>query len=133
MSDDPLVKVSRDLREILAMHERLIVEAISKGDHKLMPGGPAMVAMGPVANLEAWGWMQDATERLGRAYTSEPDEDPDDAWSAYQLLEFWSEQWRRELGAEYEGYRTTIATEAGFLRSVLEWAWNNEPAWDDFV
>ena len=133
MTEDQIAKVSRDLREILEMHERLIVQAISQGDHKLMPGGPARVALGPVANLEAWGWMQDTTERLGRAYTSEPDEDPDDSWTAYQILEFWSEQWRRELGAEYDGYRTNIATEAGFLRRALEWAWDNEVHWDDFA
>ena len=133
MTDDPIAKVSRDLREILDLHERLITEAVSKGDHKLMPGGPAMVALGPVANQEAWAWMQDTSERLGRAYTSVEDEDPDEAWSAYQLLEFWSEPWRRELGAEYDGYRTTIATEAGFLRANLEWAWSNEPHWDEFV
>lgn len=133
MTDDQIAKVSRDLREILEMHDRLITQAISQGDHKLMPGGPAMAALGPVANLEAWGWMQDTTERLGKAYTSEVDEDPDEAWSAYQTLEFWSEQWRRELGAEYDGHRTTIATEAGFLRSALEWAWGNELGWDDFA
>jgi hypothetical protein len=53
-----------------------------------------MVELGNVANIEAWTNQQDATERYGRAYTSAEDEDPDDAWPAFQLIEFWSEQWR---------------------------------------
>ena len=92
-----------------------------------------MVELGPVTNIERWCHMNDSTERLGRAYTSEPDEDPDEAWSAFQLIEFWSEEWRRELGAEYDEQRPTIATEANFVRHALEWAWENEPAWGDFA
>lgn len=130
----PTVKVARHLREIAdELYPRLREQAINDANSALMPGGAAMVALGQVANLEAWENQQQATERWGRAYTSVADEDPDEAWSAYQLLEFWSEQWRREHGAEYDGHRTTIQTEANFIRSILDWAWDNEPAWDDFA
>jgi hypothetical protein len=57
---------------------------------------------------------------------------PDDSWPAFQLLEFWSEQWRAEHGAEY-GQRPTIASEANFLRHSLNWAWDHEVHWDDFA
>lgn len=128
----PTVKVARDLTEIIDLDARLRSQAIDDGDHPDMPGGAAMVALGPVANIEAWENRQQATERYGIAYTSAVDEDPDDAWSAYQLIEFWSESWRREHGAEYDA-RRTIATETNFVRHCLDWAWENEPHWDDFA
>lgn len=134
MTTDSRVRVAQDLRAIIEeLYPRLREQAIHDANSRLMPGGAAMVALGDVANLEAWENRQQASERWGRAYTSAADEDPDEAWSAYQLLEFWSEQWRREHGAEYDGYRTTIHTEANFIRSMLDWAWGNEPAWDDFA
>lgn len=128
----PVTKVARDLTEILNLYAQLPDQAVNDSQDSLMPGGHAMVALGPVANLEAWGHMQDATERTGRAYTSAEDEDPDEAWSAFQLIEFWSEQWRRTHGAEY-GQRPTIASEANFIRYQLGWAWDNLIEWDDFA
>jgi hypothetical protein len=104
-----------------------------------MPGGLAMAALGNVANLEAWGNMQQATERheagvegYKRAYTSAEDEDPEEAWSPLQLLEFGSEEWRRVHDAEYDT-RPTFESEAGFIRWALNWAWDHEPRWDDFA
>lgn len=128
----PTTKVARDLTEIVELSERLAAQAEHQASHSLMPGGHAMVALGNVANMEAWENRQQATERYRKAYTSVEDEDPDEAWSPFQLLEFWSEQWRREHGAEYDA-RPTITTEASFIRWSLEWAWKNEPAWDDFA
>ncbi|MDR7253724.1 hypothetical protein J2X46_002714 [Nocardioides sp. BE266] len=128
----PTAKVARDLSAILDLHARLASQAEHQASHSLMPGGHAMVALGNVANLEAWENLQGATERYARAYTSAEDEDPDEAWSPFQLLEFWSEGWRREHGAEYDA-RPTIASEANFIRWALDWAWQNEPAWDEFA
>lgn len=127
-----MTKAARDLRAIEDMAEHLEAEAIHKGSHWLMPGGPAMVALGPVANLEAWENYTQASERYGRAYTSAEDEDPEHAWPPFQLLRFWSEAWRRERGADYLD-KPTIATEANWLRWQLEWAWENELGWDDFT
>lgn len=129
---EPVVKVARDLTEIVALSGQLPGQAVNDSNAALMPGGRAMVALGPVANLEAWENMTASSERYGRAYTSAEDEDPDDAWSAFQRIEFWSEQWRREHGAEY-GQRPTIASEANFLRYLLNWAWDNLMEWDDFA
>lgn len=137
---DPVTKVARDLSAIVELYIRLLSQAVQQAGHPMMPGGPAMAALGNVANMESWENQQQATERyhdhadvrLRRCYTSVEDEDPDEAWSAFQLLEFWSEGWRAEHGAEY-GQRPSIATEASFLRWSLNWAWDNEPAWDDFA
>lgn len=131
-SPHPTAKVARDLTEILELHARLSSQAEHEASHSLMPGGLAMVALGGVANLEAWENLNEATERYQKAYTSAEDEDPDDAWSPFQILVFWSEQWRREHGAEYDS-RPTIASEASFIRYSLDWAWQNEQGWDDFA
>lgn len=128
----PTTRVARDLTEIVELHARLAAQAENQASHSLMPGGHAMVALGNVANLEAWENLNDASERYARAYTSVEDEDPDEAWSPFQILVFWSEQWRREHGAEYDN-RPTIASEANFIRWSLDWAWKNEPAWDEFA
>lgn len=128
----PTVKVARDLTEIIELHERLRAQAENQASHSLMPGGHAMVALGHVANLEAWENLNDATERYAKAYTSAEDEDPEEAWSPFQILEFWSEQWRREHEAEYDT-RPTITSEANFIRHSLDWAWQNETGWDDFA
>lgn len=133
----PVVKVARDLTEIVDLYARLETQAISDGDNPDMPGGAAMVALGHVANMEAWENRQQATERYQRAYTSVVDEDPDESWSAFQLIEFWSEEWRRVHEMDFEATprrpRPTIASEANFVRWALDWAWDNEPRWDDFA
>jgi hypothetical protein len=129
---DPRVDVATNLRRIEEMAARLEAEAIHKASHHLMPGGPAMVALGPVANLEAWENLTQASERYQRAYTSAEDEDPEQSWPPFQLLRFWSEAWRRERDADYLD-NPTIATEANWLRWQIEWAWENEPAFGDFA
>ena len=128
----PTTRVARDLTEIVELHARLAAQAENQASHSLMPGGHAMVALGNVANLEAWEYLNDAGERFSRAYTSAEDEDPDESWPPFQILTFWSEGWRREHGAEYDS-RPTIASEANFIRWALDWAWQNEIAWDDFA
>lgn len=124
--------VAAHLRAILDMHEQLLTQAVHHAGDPAMPGGEAMAALGHVANHEAWENLNDATERYGRAYTSVADEDPDEAWSPYQTLAFWAEAWRIERDADYDS-RRTLATEANFLRWSLDWAWDNEPGWDDFA
>lgn len=138
MPEHPTTKVARNLTEITrlwgALSAQAVTQASAQVDGHSLPGGEAMVALGPVASIEAWTWMEDATERLGKAYTSVSDEDPDEAWSPYQTLRFWSEAWRAERGEDYEivgGY--TIATEINYLRSALDWAWENETGWEDFA
>lgn len=123
-----IARVAQNLTAILTMYADLEDQAINDATSRLMPGGRAMVELGPVANLERWEHMQAASERLGRAYTSPEDED-DTALSAFQRIEFWSEAWRRIHGAEYD-QKTTITSEANFVRFMLNWAWDNEPGWD---
>lgn len=60
-------------------------------------------------------------------------EDEDDSEPVLQTLLFWSESMRDEHGFPLEGRRPTVATEANVIRSLLEWAWENLPEWDDFA
>lgn len=136
---DPVTKVARDLTAILLLHHELLTQAVHHGASPHIPGGEAMVALGNVASVEGWNNQHQATERhehglanYRRAYTSVEDEDPDDAWSAYQLIEFWSEQWRMERGDDHD-MRKTIRTEANYVRFALDWAWDNEAHFEDFA
>jgi len=139
----PVVKVARDLREIVAMCAHLDDQAEHEAnahiDGHALPGGLAMVAMAGVANLEAWQSQYDAAEAWNAANPKRQQrptdhiEDEDDEWEPpLQTLAFWSEQWRAEHGAEYD-QRPTVASEANFIRWALDWAWDHEVRWDDFA
>lgn len=135
----PVVKVARDLTEILNLTGNLEDQAIAKATDPLMPGGLAMVALANVANLEAW----ESTLQGLEAYNAQPAtktrrdlshiDDEDDAWEpVLQTLLFWSEQWRVTHDAEHDK-RASVASEAAFIRWALDWAWDNEPRFDDFA
>lgn len=136
---DELVKVARDLREIETLSDDLADQALHKATDPLMPGGDAMVMLAHVASLEAWEHRAETLERIWAEDPFATDADrpdfshEDDAWEpALQTLAFWSEQWREAHG-RVSDRRPTIASEAGFLRQVLHWAYDHEPRWDDFA
>ena len=143
-TDDPKVLVARDLRAIGHMAALLGDRALDLADDQHLPGGEAMVNLAPTANLEAWQHQVETDERLALAqahgltkvrhapYTSVADEDPDEAWPAYQTLRYWSEDWRRERGIP-DIEVPTIATETRFLADSIGWAWAGEPHFDEFA
>jgi hypothetical protein len=133
--------VAIDLREILDLFDDLHTQAINDSNDHSMPGGEAMVSLGPVASIEAREHTFETAERLwaervkaGVATSGDrpANEDYDDEAPALQLLLFWSEAWRREHGYELDR-RPTVASEAHFLRWCLNWAWENELHWNNFV
>jgi hypothetical protein len=129
---DPTVPVARDLAEITRLSDDLEAQAINHGDNPSLPGGDALVALAPVASPEAHGWRVWTGEHGLAPYPAHvADEDPDDLWPPLQLLLFWSEQWRVELAAESD-LRPTIVSEAGWLRGMLGWAWE-QTGWEDFA
>lgn len=132
---DSRVKVARDLTAILDMTAMLDDQAEHKANATIdgtgLPGGMAMVALAPVANIEAWHNRLGTAERMGGDVTAIVDDESDEWEPPLQTLCFWSEDWRREHGAEY-GTRPTVATEAAFIRWALDWAWDHETRWDDF-
>lgn len=132
-----ITKVSTDLRAIIDMAERLEARAIdeaTRGDRLGSGplGGEAMVNLASVADMSAWLRRNDLA---GDALVSY--EDPDELWSSFQTLRFWSEQWRVDLDMDYDDptWRPSLRSEAAFLRTpdVLNWAWDTEPHWDEFA
>lgn len=131
MSDDPTLTVAQDLRSIVELSADLPRQATNHATSRLMPGGLAMVALGPVASIEAVGNVVDSIE-TGRLTGSDELADNDDDWEPpLQTLRFWSEAWRIEWGREVDGW--TVQTEAAFLLGALGWAFKHEPHWDDFA
>lgn len=133
---DPVTKVARNLTAILELSANLEAQAIEKANDRLMPGGLAMVALAPVANLDEWAEQLEAAEHRHQA---NPDrwkfpviEDEDDWEPPLQTLRFWSEAWRTHHGMTY-GTVITLDSEANFIRWALGWAWDHEEHWDDFA
>lgn len=147
MSEQPraVVKVARDLREMENLYQALLVQAIhharARIDGTSLPGGEAMVALGPVGSPEQWQeWVtSDEYHHFAvcpkldhtRCHFAERVDDEDGIEPPLQTLLFWSEQWRIEHGYPLES-RPTITSEVRFLRWALEWAWRSLPEWADF-
>lgn len=142
MSTDSITKAAAHLTEIEKLATWLEDQALHRADDRLMPGGRATVALAYVGSPREWA-EQIAADELNhlshcakfshkrctyaeQAAVGEDDETP------LQTLLFWSEAWREEHGYELDR-QTTLATEVGFLRGSLSWAWANEIHWDDFV
>lgn len=138
----PVVTVARDLTELVKLHEALIVQAIHKATDRLMPGGEAMVALASVGSPDEWSELLAAEEFQHLAVCRKLDHsrcryaehagDDDGHEPPLQTLLFWSEAWRARAGYALER-RATIKSEANYIKGTLEWAWDNEPAWDDFA
>lgn len=138
---DPVVKIARDLTEITHCYNELGAQAIADGDNPDIPGGAAMVALGPVADLELWANLADTTstyqdhpiERLRRVFTSVDDEDDDDHWPPQQVIAYWAGRWRAVRGEDYAGMVRTTATEINYVRELLPWAQEHEERWETFI
>lgn len=155
---NPTVKVSRDLAEIVDLSTQLLGQAVHDANAQIdgtsLPGGRAMIALagvGDTATFErrvetterAWfQWHQDDQVKLVDGYCVIPDDgtrpDPaadedDDTAPALQILRFWSEQYRWQVGAVWD-HIPTINTEAKFLRHQLNWIAEHDAAqWAHFA
>lgn len=151
MTLDSYMKADRDLREIIALDLALPAQAISDAraivDGHALPGGRALVAIAPVANLARWeqriedlenDWVTEQMSRRGLtraealAHPDRPDftaDEDDTSEPALQVLRFWTDHYRRVLDAQYDMI-PTLATEAKFLRHHLSWLFDREPNWD---
>lgn len=140
-TDNVVVKVARDLTEMAARWAELHAQAIAHGSNPDIPGGDAMVALGPVANIELWANLNDTTEayrnhpleRLRRSYTSEVDEDDDERWPPQQYVVYWAGRWRAQRGEDYPDLKPTGATEFAYIRQLVDWAAEHEPQFAAFA
>jgi hypothetical protein len=144
-TDDPRVKVTRDLRQIRLMAALLSERGEDLGGDSEMPGGDATATAAPVAMPSSWERRVELNEadwlrKLGTqavvlahetmvAKTSDgrPTPEVDDWEPPLQTLLYWSEIWRWQLDMMHEQWLPTLASEANFLASgdVLDWAWAN--------
>lgn len=128
-----ILKVSTNLRTIANMADRLSARALDLANSPLMPGGEAMVNLAHVADIGTWMRRNDLSADELANY-----EDPDELWSPFQTLRYWSEAWRAELNMDYfddPKWRPTLRTETAFLANpdVLAWAWDHESHYEAFA
>lgn len=144
-----LSTVSDNLARIIDMAQRLQDRAVDRANDRLMPGGEALAALIPVANREAFVYKLDTAEQneLARRYRTGDHsqkalvdlehEDPDELWTPEQILRWWSDDYRQQLGMEHDdpAWRPSLVSEATFLRNrdVAEWIWANETNWDAYA
>ncbi len=133
--------VSDNLAKIIDMAGRLEARAIdaaysADGPGGRVLGGDLMVNLAGVGSKHVWDRRNELAEEAGD-YGKPDTEDPDKFWPAIQVLRFWSEDYRLQLGMDYDDprWRPSLTSEASFLRNkeVAEWIWNNEVQWDDYA
>lgn len=138
--------VASNLRAIEDMAARLRDRAIDRSNARDIPGGDAMVELCHVGSIETWTNKIDGLERRWLDYLGLPAEDmpnwseaedPDKFWPAIEVLWFWTEDYRSQLGMDYDDprWRPTLASEAAFLRNkdVADWIWDNETKYADYA
>lgn len=121
MSTDIGLDIAQSLTSIVVLYRDLEDEALHRYADKDMPGGDALNYLGPVANLEAYGYRQ-LSDLMGRtnAKGGEDDADVDDA-PPLLVLGGWVEVLRAERGMEPETRRATITREADAIRGAIDW------------
>jgi hypothetical protein len=150
-TDDPRIRVARDLRQIRFMATLLTERGQDLGADPSMPGGDATATAAPVALPSAWErrvelieaeWMRKqafviAMETLvAKNAKGRPTPEVDDWEPPLQTLLYWSELWRYQLDMAHEGWTNpTLLSEANFLASgdVLDWAHTQVPAFPSFA
>lgn len=140
-----MVRVAQNLTQIVHLAEHLLTQAVHSANDREIPGGDALVGLGPVADPQEYIELIDAAEfhhyadplRWGEnTIDLEHESQSDDELGAILwTLWYWSSQWRDERGYPLEGRQATLTTEAGFLRGCLDWAWDeiNAIEWQDFA
>lgn len=155
------IQVQRDLATIIELAYALATQAVHQAnatvDGHNIPGGMAMIALAPVASLATWerrfelaerDWTTRALEagiarRMDDGSVIVTDQrgrpelglDEDDSWEPpLQTLRFWTDHYRRVLGADWD-HIPTLHTEASFLRhkETADWIAMNEPHFDRYA
>ena len=121
MSEDLGLSIARSLTAIVILYRDLEDEALHKFADKEMPGGDALVMLGPVANMEAYNYRQ-LSELMGRTNGKGGYDDPctDDA-PPLLVLASWHDLVRQERGLPDSEKRATITREADGLRASIDW------------
>lgn len=134
MSDQRL-SIAQDLSAIEDMYARLHGEAINRAGDPDIPGGAAMVMLGPGADVEAWGYVQ-LSSMFGRLRLDAEEQHAIETQGIEPPLSFlasWADIVREERGQEPSQRRAKIGDEIRYLRSAIDWMLSvnddGEPWW----
>jgi hypothetical protein len=121
MTVDLGLDIAQSLTAIVTLYRDLEDEALHRHSDKEMPGGDALNYLGPVANMEAYGYRQ-LSELMGRTHAKGGLEDPetDDA-PPLLVLASWHDIIREHRGLEPSTTRATIISEADGIRTSIDW------------
>ena len=118
-ADKLRIQIAQNLREIANLYLDLHAEAANHHDAKDMPGGTAMVLLGPSADPEAWGYAQ-MSAALGRTHGHGFDELESDPAPPLLVLAGWVDIIRTERNQPTD-LPATISREVDYLRQSIEW------------
>ena len=116
--DEAAVQIARDLRAIVEMYGNLEDEAISRGDDRDVPGGEALLMLGPVANVEAWQHRFETVETTGGDTDYVVDQTGELA--PLLVLATWEDAVRDELDQPTD-LRASVQRAADYLRAKITW------------
>jgi len=121
MTIDLGLDIAQSLTAIVILYRDLEDEALHRFADKELPGGDALVAIGPVANMEAYGYRQ-LSDLMGRTNTKGGIEDPetDDA-PPLLVLASWHDVIREHRGLAPSEKRAAITREADGIRASIDW------------
>lgn len=119
------VDIARDLRAIKDMFDRLREAAINRANDRDLPGGDAMIMLGPIADVEAFGYMR-MSEVMGRIDVGSVEEMlKDDVVPPLLFLAGWSDIVRQARNQPTD-LKATIAREVDYLRGSIDWMFSTD-------
>ena len=119
--DEVRLQIAKDLTAVVQMFADLPGEAINRAGDPDIPGGAAMVMLGPGRDVEAFGYME-LSAIMGRIDPHAVEEVlKSDLEPPLSFLASWADLIREERGQEPSQRRATIKREATYLRSALDW------------
>lgn len=129
---DLRLTIAQDLTSIAEMFVKLRSEAVNRAGDPDIPGGAAMVLLGPGADLEAWGYVQLSAIfgrlNLGIRGTTTHEQTleldaiaVEDVEPPLSFLASWADIVREERGQHPTTRRAKITREIDYLRSALDW------------
>lgn len=112
--------IGRNLTAIEDMFGNLRLEAICRAGDPYIPGGAAMVLLGPGADIEAYNYAQ-MSELWGRTSGRTEVAIGGDVEPPLSFLAGWADIIRDARGQEPSTRRATIADECRYIRSSADW------------
>jgi hypothetical protein len=138
------LQIGQDLTAIEDIYARLRAEAYHHAGDSEIPGGTAMVMLGPRADIETWNYIQLSAE-AGRLHYGTNDHASsievdaikrDGTEPPLSFLAGWVDIIRTQRAQPTGPHHATLDTEISYLRGALDWITSvdhdtQKPWWDD--